>query len=181
MDDVLRSTRRPIMEKVTIEDVEPQSPPDENIPDGAMANSIGSARPLSELLDTTGLAINYRELEPGESFAHSPHRHANQEEVFYIQSGTATFETELGKTTVSAGEILRIPPGTFQLGTNCGDEQVKALAFGAPRDYQETSQYLIDCDECDERTVQVFDRLDEQNEIITRCTDCDTISQRISY
>lgn len=164
------------MEKVTIEEIEPQSPPDENIPDGAMASSIGSARPLSELLSTTGLAINYRELEPGESFAHSSHRHNHQEEVFYIQSGTATFETEMGDITVNVGEVLRIPPGTFQFGTNNGDEPVKALAFGAPREYQENSQYLIDCEECDERTIQVFERLDEQDEIITRCTDCNTIS-----
>jgi uncharacterized cupin superfamily protein len=169
------------MKKVTIEDIEPQSPPDENIPDGAMASSIGSARQLSEPLSTTGLAINYRELEPGESFALSSHRHNHQEEIFYVQSGTATFETETGDITVNEGEILRIPPGTFQFGTNNGDEQVKALAFGAPREYQENSQYLIDCEECDERTIQVFEQLDEQNEIITRCTDCDTISQRISY
>ena len=69
------------MKKVTIEDIEPQSPPDENIPDGAMASSIGSARQLSEPLSTTGLAINYRELEPGESFALSSHRHNHQEEI----------------------------------------------------------------------------------------------------
>lgn len=51
------SPTAPIMEKVAIEDIEPQSPEDENIPDGAMANSIGDARLLSKALDTTGLAI----------------------------------------------------------------------------------------------------------------------------
>jgi hypothetical protein len=34
------------MKKVAIEDIEPLAPPDENIPDGAMANSVGEARPL---------------------------------------------------------------------------------------------------------------------------------------
>ncbi|WP_248910307.1 hypothetical protein [Halocatena marina] len=76
------------MEKVTIKDIEPQSSPDENILDGAVANSIGTARPLSEPLNTTDLTINHRTLKPGESFAHSSHRHINQEEVFYIQSAS---------------------------------------------------------------------------------------------
>jgi uncharacterized cupin superfamily protein len=169
------------MEKVAIEDIEPQSPEDENIPDGAMANSIGDARLLSEALGTTGLAINYYELEPGESFAHSSHRHSNQEEVFYIQSGTATFRTETGDTTVDAGEILRVPPGTFQFGINDEDEPVTAITLGAPREYEEDTQYLIDCAECGERTPQVFELLDDQNEFIARCTDCKTISHRISY
>jgi mannose-6-phosphate isomerase-like protein (cupin superfamily) len=169
------------MKKITIEDVEPMSPPDENIPDGAMATSVGDARPLSEPLDTTGLAINYYELAPGESFAHSSHRHSNQEEVFYIQSGTATFETETGDVTVNAGEVLRIPPGTFQLGTNHGDEPVTAITLGAPREYEGKNHYLIDCDECGERTAQIFERRDEQNEFICRCTDCGTETHRISY
>ena len=101
--------------------------------------------------------------------------------MFYIQSGRATFETDTEEITVTAGEMLRVPPGTFQLGTNHGDEQVTAITLGAPREYEGNSQYLIDCDECGERTIQIFERLDDQNEITTRCTDCDTVSHRISY
>lgn len=70
------------MEKVTVETVEPRSPPDENVPEGAMAESVGGARMLSEPLGTDGLAINHYELAPGESFAHSAHRHEQQEELF---------------------------------------------------------------------------------------------------
>lgn len=169
------------MEKVTIEDIEPLSPPDENIPSGAMATSVGDARPLSEPLDTTGLAINYYELDPGESFAHSSHRHSNQEEMFYIQSGTATFETETGDITVNAGKVLRVPPGTFQLGTNYEDEPVTAITLGAPREYDGKNHYLIDCEECGERTEQIFEQIEEQNEFICRCTDCGTETHRISY
>ena len=125
------------MEKVTVEDVEPLAPSDENIPEGAMAESIGGARPLSEPLNATELSINHYELAPGESFAHSSHQHSNQEELFYVQSGTVTFETEHEDLTVDAGEILRVPPETFQLGTNHGDERVTALALGAPGEYEE--------------------------------------------
>jgi mannose-6-phosphate isomerase-like protein (cupin superfamily) len=81
------------------------SPPDENIPDGAIADSVGDARSLTGTLDTTGLSMNYYGLVPGENFTVSSHRHSVQEELFYIQSGTATFETEI---TVNAGEVLRL-------------------------------------------------------------------------
>jgi mannose-6-phosphate isomerase-like protein (cupin superfamily) len=169
------------MEKVTIEDIEPLAPPDENIPEGAMADTIGGARPLSEPLNATELSINHYKLAPGESFAHSSHQHSNQEEVFYVQSGTVTFETEHEDLTVDAGEILRVPPRTFQLGTNCGDERVTALALGAPREYEENTRYLIDCEECGERTAQVFEHVDDKDEFISRCIDCDTETHRISY
>ena len=169
------------MKKVAIEDTEPVAPPDENIPEGAMADSIGDARQLSEPLDATGLSINYYELAPGESFAHSSHRHSTQEEVFYIQSGTVTFETESVDMMVDAGEIVRVPPGTFQLGTNYGDERVTAIALGAPREYEENTRYLVDCEECGERTAQVFEHVGGKDEFICRCTDCDTETHRISY
>lgn len=169
------------MEKVRIDDIEPRAPPDENIPTGAMATSIGDVRPLSEALGTTGLSINYFELEPGESFAHSAHRHHNQEEIFYIMSGTATFETEDGDVTVDPGELLRIPPMTFQFGVNRGAETVTAITLGAPREYEGKNHYLIHCAECDDRTVQVFERFDEQNEFACRCTECDAETHRISY
>lgn len=60
-------------------------------------NSIQPAavmRHLTKPLGTTDLAINYYELEPGDSFAFAYHNHEVQEEVFYVHDGTATFETE---------------------------------------------------------------------------------------
>jgi uncharacterized cupin superfamily protein len=168
------------MEKVTIENVEPDAPPDENVPDGAAANSVGDARQLTGPLGTTGLAINYYELAPGESFTLSAHRHSDQEELFYVRSGTATFETEAGDLTVEAGEVLRVPPSTFQLGTNRGDERVTALTLGAPREYRGQTQWLVDCDDCGERTVHVFEKAEARNDLVCRCTDCDTEAHRIS-
>ncbi len=63
------------MEKVRIEDVE---------------NAVQPAavmRHLTEPLGATDFAMNYYELEPGDSFAFAYHRHEVQEEVFYVQSG----------------------------------------------------------------------------------------------
>ncbi len=179
------------MEKVTVETVEPRSPPDENVPEGAMAESVGGARLLSEPLGAEGLAINHYELAPGESFAHSAHRHEQQEELFYVLSGTATFEVfELSAdsgprrsevVTVNAGEVVRVPPGTFQFGENNGDEPVTALTLGVPREYQGTNEYLIDCADCGERTAQTFERDDDAGEAVCRCLDCGAETHRIDF
>src|SRR6056297_3880941 len=95
------------MEKVRIEDVE--------------ARASGPAdvkRPLTSVLGATDLAVNYYELAPGDSFAFGYHAHSDQEEVFYVQSGTVTFETEEGPVEVSAGELVRFAPGEYQRGVN---------------------------------------------------------------
>ena len=43
-------------------------------------------RPVSDALGTEHFAMNYFELEPGESFSGGLHTHHDQEEVFYVQS-----------------------------------------------------------------------------------------------
>jgi mannose-6-phosphate isomerase-like protein (cupin superfamily) len=92
------------MEKVGIDDCE---------------NAIQPAavmRRLTEPLGASELAINYYELEPGDSFAFAYHSHEFQEELFCVHRGTATFETATGQVPVSAGEVIRFEPGEFQRG-----------------------------------------------------------------
>ena len=135
------------------------------------ANPAEVVCPLSEALGTTGLAINYYVLAPGERFGFDLHRHRDQEEVFYVQSGTVTFETETDEVVVEAGEIIRFAPGEFQIGRNLGDERVTALALGAPQRTKEID-YLRECPACEKRTVQSLDPPDEASAFIVRCTDC---------
>lgn len=82
--------------------------------------------------------MNYYELAPGESFAFGYHRRADQEEVFYIQSGTDTFETEDGEKVVGTREMIRFEPGEWQRGINTDNERVTALALSTPTDADET-------------------------------------------
>ncbi len=89
-------------------------------------------RPVSRALATTNFAMNYFELEPGESFSGGLHTHYDQEEVFYVQEGTATFDTEEGQVSVDAAEVIRFDPGEFRTGYNASDERVVAFALGAP-------------------------------------------------
>jgi len=147
------------MERLRIDDV------DSRVGPAAVKRLLGPA------LGTTDLAINYYELEAGDSFGFGYHRHEAQEEVFYVQQGTVTFETEDGDVPVDAGEVIRFGPGEWQRGTNAHDERVVALALGAPKDGGET-EMVRDCPDCGERTHQRVDRADDGEALVTLCGDC---------
>jgi mannose-6-phosphate isomerase-like protein (cupin superfamily) len=72
---------------------------------------------LPEPLGTDEVAINRYELAPGESFSAGMPTHLDQEELFYVVRGTATFETKSEPTaeseTVEVGpdEATRFAPG----------------------------------------------------------------------
>ena len=147
------------MERVDVDAVD-------RVPDSATVK-----RPLSRALGATHLALNRYELAPGDSFAYGYHRHSSQEEVFVIERGTVTFETEAGDVEVGAGEAVRFAPGEFQQGVNRGDERVVALAVGAPQDSGEV-EILRDCPNCGERTPTTIDSADGGEVKITRCLEC---------
>ncbi|MCU4718107.1 cupin domain-containing protein [Halapricum hydrolyticum] len=147
------------MEKVRIDEVE---------------NSLQPAavmRPLTDALGATDLAINYYELEPGDSFAFAYHSHEIQEEVFYVQEGTATFETEDGPVEVAGGEVVRFGPEEFQRGWNRSDERVRALALGAPLEYG-TQPKLRYCPDCEEETDNRLARTDDDAAVVAYCERC---------
>lgn len=102
---------------------------------------------LTEPLGLSDMAINYYELEPGDSFSGGLHTHTEQEEIFYIIEGEATFQTVDDSVTVGPGEAIRFAPGEYQEGKNDGDDSIVALAFGAPQEMGETRSALP-CDEC---------------------------------
>lgn len=149
----------------------------------SVPNAVQSAavmRRLTDALETTDLAINYYELEPGDSFSFAYHSHELQEEVFYVQEGTATFETESGPVTVEASEVIRFPPGELQRGWNRGDERVVALALGAPLAYGEVLR-LRDCPSCAEMTDNDLNRRGDDSEkevVVAHCKTCGTETGR---
>jgi uncharacterized cupin superfamily protein len=147
------------MDKIHIDDV------DQRI------DSSTVLRPLTDAINATDVALNYYELAPGDSLAYGYHAHADQEEIFVIQQGAVTFETEAGDIEAVAGEVIRFAPGEYQQGTNRGDERVVALALGAP---QKTggSEILRECGDCGERTPTTVERVDDGQATITRCLEC---------
>lgn len=136
-------------------------------------------RVLGPALETTDVAVNYYELEPDDSFGFGYHRHSDQEEVFYVMTGTVTFETEDGDVRVGPDEAVRFEPGEWQLGTNEGDERVVALAVGAPKDSGETEMVRA-CPDCETRTEQTIDWADDGEALVTLCVDCGAETGRFS-
>ena len=152
------------MQRVDIDDVEQKTLADESV----------DRRGLTDALGATDLAINRYALDPGEAFSGGLHAHLDQEEVFYVVSGTATFEAkddpngETETVEVGAGEAIRFAPGEFQQGRNEGDERVVALALGAPKPSTElrTPQ---PCPECDSDVLAV--RISDDG-MRLECPDC---------
>ncbi|MCO8246550.1 MULTISPECIES: cupin domain-containing protein [unclassified Haladaptatus] len=152
------------MQRIDIDDVE--------------SGSMGDAdrRGLSDPLETEDMSINHYALEPGEAFSGGLHTHLDQEEIFYIVSGTATFETkpepdaESEIAEVGAGEAIRFPAGEYQQGRNESDDDVVALALGAPRDSTEV-RVAQPCPEC-ESDVLAFGMGDDG--MYLECPDCGT-------
>ncbi|WP_435348411.1 cupin domain-containing protein [Haloarchaeobius sp. HRN-SO-5] len=147
------------MEKVTIDAVDSWMGP------------ADVKRSLTKPLGTTDLAINYYELAPGDSLGFGYHSHEDQEEVFYVQSGTVTFETEGDDVPVAAGDVVRFGPGESQLGTNEHDERAVVLAIGAPQDPGELHM-VRECPRCGERTEQDIRPTEERDALLTVCVEC---------
>ena len=131
-------------------------------------------RDLTGALGTTDFAINHYRLEPGAGFSGGLHTHLDQEEVFYVLSGTATFEVadepldDPETVEVDAGEAIRFAPGEYQTGTNEGETDVEALALGAP---MESTDVRVPgpCPECgNEALALTF----EGGEMGTECPEC---------
>jgi len=151
------------MEKVRIEDIDCRPGP------------AAVKRPLTDALGASDVALNYYELTPGESFAYGYHRHESQEEIFIVQQGRVTFETETGDVSVEAGAVIRFAPGEFQRGVNEGDERVVAFAVGAPQARGDT-EIRRECDACSERTSHTVERTDDKQGTRARCLNCDAVT-----
>ena len=89
-------------------------------------------------LQAAHVAVNRYRVPPGAGLPGGIHAHADQEEVFVVLSGTATFETLGGPVTVGPDAAIRFGPGEYQSGRNQGDVDLVVLALGAPRNTADT-------------------------------------------
>ncbi|MXR50851.1 cupin domain-containing protein [Halovenus sp. WSH3] len=156
------------MEKVTIDDVRNEVNP-------LQVHDV--RRPVSDELGTEHFAMNYFELSPGDSFSGGLHTHHDQEEVFYIESGTAEFEVgkERENVTVEAGEVIRFAPGEFQTGYAVEEDgnEVVGWALGAPapqHDWEELES-MIHCQECEEELPHGT-TINAEGRFEFTCTEC---------
>lgn len=147
------------MEKVSLEGIDPDLP----------SEGIYRRR-LSDSLDTSDLALNHYRIAPGQGFPGGLHAHMDQEEVFVVLRGAATFETMDGDVTVGQNQAIRFSRGEFQSGRNAGDEDLVALAIGAPRDTEDV-RIPAECPDCGHEDL----RLDWDEEGLSfQCPACET-------
>lgn len=155
------------MEKVSVDAVDSRPNP-MNVHDVRL--------PLSRALGTEHVAIVEYELAPGDQFSGGMHAHHDQEEIFYVLEGTATFEVGKDRETVTVeeGELVRFPPGQFQSGHNHSDGDLRALAIGAPGASHDWSalESLAPCSNCGEETTHDVHPPDENGVMQLVCTDC---------
>ena len=116
-------------------------------PEGDAGERDAVKRTLSDALGTTAMALNHYRIATGEGLPGGLHTHADQEEVFVVLDGEATFETLSGEVTVASGEAVRFVPGEFQSGRNGGDVELAVLALGAPRDTRDI-RIPFECPDC---------------------------------
>ncbi len=154
------------MERVSFENIDPEPE------DGG-----GERRSLTDSLGTEHVSINRYVLEPGERFSGSVHAHMDQEEVFLVLGGEATFETPEGEVGVCEGEAIRFAPGEFQSGRNDGGRRVETIALGAPRDSEDVRISRIpvldadvSCPGCGKGEM----RIAREEDVELVCPDCGT-------
>ncbi|WP_380679908.1 cupin domain-containing protein [Salinigranum sp. GCM10025319] len=91
-------------------------------------------RRLSEPAGLERMAMNRFEAAPGEQVPLAYHYHDEQEEAFFVISGTLHVETPDEEYVVPAGSLFAVDPGSPQRAFNPADasETVELLAVGAP-------------------------------------------------
>ena len=85
------------------------------------------------LLRSDSLSVIQECMPPGT--AEQRHYHSKAQQLFYILSGTATFEVEGELKTVEAHESIHISPGQKHCIANNGDEDLHFLVISEPKSH----------------------------------------------
>lgn len=93
-----------------------------------------SRRSISDAVGLGNLGAHLYEAGPGETIPLAYHYHEEQEELFYVVSGTLSVETPEELLTVEAGEVLVVEPDSPQRAHVAEDAKEPAAVFviGAP-------------------------------------------------
>lgn len=137
------------------------------VPETDAAGTV-TTHDLTSALGTTDVALNCYSIPADEGLPGGLHTHMDQEEVFVVLEGRASFETLDGDVNVEAGEAIRFAPGEFQSGRNGGNSDLRILAIGAPKRTEDVRIPAV-CPACDHDNL----RLDFGGETLTfRCPHC---------
>lgn len=86
--------------------------------------SYADYRPIFE---TSRLNVTHVRIKPGETVP--AHTHQDEDQVYYVASGTGFVELDGVRTDVSAGSAVMIALGTEHLITNTGSDPLDYVFF----------------------------------------------------
>ena len=132
---------------------------------------------VDEALGVEAFGFNVYTVAPGERVPWGFHSHPRHEEVFYVLEGELTVDTADDPLTVEAGEALFVPPGHPNRAHNAGEEVVRLVAVGAPK---ETNETVIEehCPACGEVTERRGERVDGGDTVVLFCIECGVETDR---
>jgi len=79
------------------------------------------------IFETSRLNVTHVSIHPGETVP--AHTHADEDQVYWVQSGDGFVVLDGKRTEVSAGSAVLIPMGTDHLITNTGSGQLDYVFF----------------------------------------------------
>jgi quercetin dioxygenase-like cupin family protein len=104
-----------------------------DVDDAAVAFGMSpslEARFARKPLESTKVAVSYQRLEPNFRIPFG-HKHAAQEEIYIVLSGSATAKLEDETIELQPLDALRVDPETMR-GFEAGPDGVELIAVGGP-------------------------------------------------
>jgi len=93
----------------------------------------GSVRKARRALGAQAFGFNYFVLPPGSSGREHNHEDSNQEEVYFVVSGSGTMRIDTEEIELRPGRFVRVDPTATRLPV-AGPDGLEFIAFGAPLD-----------------------------------------------
>jgi len=93
----------------------------------------GDWRLIRRTLDVRAFGINLVDIPPGEQIPEHDETERDQEEVFYVVSGSPTLVVDREEHRARAGTFARIGPEHIRTVRNDGAEPASVLIVSAPR------------------------------------------------
>ena len=99
-------------------------------------------RKVRQALDVTAFGVNVVVYPPGQDgFLHY---HDEQDELYFVHSGTARFEVEGEERTLGPGGLCHVTSTTPRRVSNVGDDDLVLLVVGGKDGYVERDGHLVD-------------------------------------
>jgi uncharacterized cupin superfamily protein len=118
----------------------------------ASLDDLGSGygfRKVRVALGVTAFGVNFLVYPPGaEGVAHY---HDEQDELYLVHRGTATFTIDGEEHVVAEGGLVHVESTTHRLVANRGDDDLVLLVVGGKAGYVERDGHLVDENDLEKR------------------------------